>query len=864
MGGRAPASWDCRRPRGIGGRRHAPDLGPLDRVGDVLGRGEAVVAGQAAGERARAAAASSRAGRAAARRRGWSGQKWRSWRRAWAWKVRAITPGWPRPRIRSTISPAALSVKVTSRTWSGGTTPVAMAYAARRLMTRVLPVPAPARMTSGPLVAWTASRWASFRSSSSRAGSGEGTRPVWTARRTRDPPPAHQPRRPRSPGDHVALTAAISGACTRAHLFVLLLHKPSVVRSTAHEIALARASRSGDGRRFRLSEPFFTQVRDPIPFEGLDSQDPFAFKVYDPGPARARQAHGGAPPDRRLRLALVRLAGHGHVRRRHVRPAVARRPRTRWTRRAQKMAAAFEFLAKLGVPYYCFHDRDVAPEGATFAEIQGQPRRARRRRRGLPGADGHPAPVGHRQPVHAPALRRRRRHEPRPGGLRLRRGAGQPDARGHPAAGRHELRPVGRPRGLRHAAQHGPEREGDQLARFLHLVAEHKHKIGFEGRSSSSPSRWSRPSTSTTTTPRPSTASWSATGSRASTSVNIEANHATLAGHSFHHEVAYAVAHGILGSIDANRGDHQNGWDTDQFPNSVEDLALPSTRSWAAAASRPAASTSMPSCAARASTATTCSMPTSAASTRSPGPCWWPRTCSSAGRLRSARGQRYAGLGRCARHEHPRRRAVARVARGQVEAGEHRPDAGLRRARSCSRAWSTGASGPPTALSPMALRPRDRRLDDRDQGRPHRRGRHGRRDRRRRVRLRDPAAALERAGPGALVGRDGRGDPVGARDAGVDGAAVAASGSPARCTAPSCSTPPTRASAGDPVERPANGPGLRRDPGGGRTGAPHRDHRQRRPAPGSPRRSSSGSAITSPSLGASPTSCCRRITSGSG
>ena len=56
--------------------------------------------------------------------------------------------------------------------------------------------------------------------------------------------------------------------------------------------------------------------------------------------------------------------------------------------------------------------------------------------------------------------------------------------------------------------------------------------------------------------------------------VNIEANHATLAGHSFHHEVAYAVSHGIFGSIDANRGDDQNGWDTDQFPNSVDELSL--------------------------------------------------------------------------------------------------------------------------------------------------------------------------------------------------------------------------------------------------------------------------------------------------
>ena len=56
--------------------------------------------------------------------------------------------------------------------------------------------------------------------------------------------------------------------------------------------------------------------------------------------------------------------------------------------------------------------------------------------------------------------------------------------------------------------------------------------------------------------------------------LNIEANHATLAGHSFQHEIASAAALGLFGSIDANRGDPQNGWDTDQFPNSVEDLTL--------------------------------------------------------------------------------------------------------------------------------------------------------------------------------------------------------------------------------------------------------------------------------------------------
>ena len=56
--------------------------------------------------------------------------------------------------------------------------------------------------------------------------------------------------------------------------------------------------------------------------------------------------------------------------------------------------------------------------------------------------------------------------------------------------------------------------------------------------------------------------------------LNIEVNHATLAGHSFQHELAYAIANGLFGSVDANRGDPQNGWDTDQFPNSVGETTL--------------------------------------------------------------------------------------------------------------------------------------------------------------------------------------------------------------------------------------------------------------------------------------------------
>jgi xylose isomerase len=117
-------------------------------------------------------------------------------------------------------------------------------------------------------------------------------------------------------------------------------------------------------------------------------------------------------------------------------------------------------------------------------------------------------------------------------------------------------------------------REEAQLARFLSMVAEHKHRIGFKG--------------TLLIEPKPQEPTKHQYDYDAATvhgflvrhdldreyRLNLEVNHATLAGHSFHHEVAYATSHDMFGSIDANRGDYQNGWDTDQFPNSVEELSL--------------------------------------------------------------------------------------------------------------------------------------------------------------------------------------------------------------------------------------------------------------------------------------------------
>jgi xylose isomerase len=118
------------------------------------------------------------------------------------------------------------------------------------------------------------------------------------------------------------------------------------------------------------------------------------------------------------------------------------------------------------------------------------------------------------------------------------------------------------------------KRERAQLGRFFNMVVEHKHKIGFKGPLLIEP----KPQEPTKHQYDYDTATvfgfLQEHGLLGEVKVNLEANHATLAGHSFHHEVATALSLDVFGSIDANRGDPQNGWDTDQFPNSVEELTL--------------------------------------------------------------------------------------------------------------------------------------------------------------------------------------------------------------------------------------------------------------------------------------------------
>ena len=324
-----------------------------------------------------------------------------------------------------------------------------------------------------------------------------------------------------------------------------------------------------------MNDAFFPDVSKPIAFGGPESTDPLSFKVYEPD----RLVLGKRMEDH-LRIGVCLwhsfawdgrdMFGIGTLDRPWLDPTAEPMVAAR-----RKLAVAFEFIEKLGTPYYCFHDRDVAPEGASFAEFRDNLDTLTDDALGYQARTGATLLWGTANLFTHPRYQAGAATNP------------DPEVFAYAAAQvKHMLEVTKRLGGTNYVLWGGREgydtllntdlkREGDQQARFLHLVAEHKHRIGFDG--------------ALLIEPKPMEPTKHQYDYDASTihgflvrngleneyRLNIEANHATLAGHSFHHEVAYAVAHGLLGSIDANRGDPQNGWDTDQFPNSVEDLVLP-------------------------------------------------------------------------------------------------------------------------------------------------------------------------------------------------------------------------------------------------------------------------------------------------
>jgi xylose isomerase len=322
-----------------------------------------------------------------------------------------------------------------------------------------------------------------------------------------------------------------------------------------------------------VGERFFTGVEEPIRFGGLGSSDPLSFKVYEPD----RLVLGTRMEDQ-LRIAVCLwhsfnwpgsdVFGSGTF----DRPWLADSEPMDAAR--AKMDAAFEFIEKLGVPFFTFHDRDVAPEGRSWTETRANletmvdvigehmARTGVRLLWGTANLFGHP---------------------------RYAAGAAtnpDPEVFAYAAAQvKVMLEATHRLGGANYVLWGGREgyetllntdlaREEQQLARFLTLVAEHRERIGFTGTLLIEP-KPQEPTKHQYDYDAATVHGFLARhGLDSVYRLNLEVNHATLAGHSFQHEVAYATAHGIFGSVDANRGDYQNGWDTDQFPNSVDELSL--------------------------------------------------------------------------------------------------------------------------------------------------------------------------------------------------------------------------------------------------------------------------------------------------
>ena len=239
-----------------------------------------------------------------------------------------------------------------------------------------------------------------------------------------------------------------------------------------------------------------------------------------------------------------------------------------------KADVAFEMFQILDMPFFCFHDHDVRPEGSTYRESVARLREI------TDYFQGKMEDTGVKLLWGTANMTTNRRY--------MAGAATNPDPEVFAYAGAtvkacmdatHQLNGEnyvlwGGREGYETLLNTDLKQERQQMGAFMHKVVDYKHKIGFKGTILMEP----KPQ-------EPSKHQYDfdvATvygflrefGLEHEVKVNIEQGHAILAGHTFEHEIALAASHGILGSIDMNRNDYQSGWDTDQFPNSVPEVAL--------------------------------------------------------------------------------------------------------------------------------------------------------------------------------------------------------------------------------------------------------------------------------------------------
>ena len=320
-----------------------------------------------------------------------------------------------------------------------------------------------------------------------------------------------------------------------------------------------------------MSTNFFQDIA-PITFEGPKSTNPMAFHHYD----RDEVVMGKRMEDH-LRFAVAYWHSFAWEGGDPFGGATFERP---WHpqddigRAKIKADVAFEMFDILGQPYFCWHDADIRPEGADFAESLRNFEEiidyflGKMESRDIALLWGTANMFSHRRWMSGAST------NPDPDVFAYSAATVKTcmDAT-HKMGGQNYVLWGGR-EGYETLLNTDMGRELDHMGRFLNMVVDYKHKIGFKG--------------TILVEPKPQEPSKHQYDYDAATcfgflqkyglenevKLNLEQGHAILAGHSFEHEIATAVALGVLGSVDMNRNDYQSGWDTDQFPNNVPEVAL--------------------------------------------------------------------------------------------------------------------------------------------------------------------------------------------------------------------------------------------------------------------------------------------------
>ncbi|MEB1549332.1 xylose isomerase [Xanthomonas campestris pv. campestris] len=307
-----------------------------------------------------------------------------------------------------------------------------------------------------------------------------------------------------------------------------------------------------------------------IGFEGRDSDSPLAFKVYD-----ANKQVAGKTMAEHLRFAVAywhSFCGNGAD---PFGPGTRAYPwdvgNTALARAEAKSDAAFEFFTKLGVPYYCFHDIDLAPDADDIGEYENNLKhmvgiaKQRQADTGVKLLWGTANLFSHPRYMNGASTN--------PDFNVVARAAVQVKAAIDATVelgGENYVFWGGREG---YACLHNTQmkREQDNMARFLTLARDYGRAIGFTGNFLIEPKPMEPMKHQYDFDSATVIGFLRQHGLDQDFKLNIEANHATLSGHSFEHDLQVASDAGLLGSIDANRGNPQNGWDTDQFPTDLYD-----------------------------------------------------------------------------------------------------------------------------------------------------------------------------------------------------------------------------------------------------------------------------------------------------